>query len=144
MRFTRQAYLKPETVTDEMAYEYMKCHWYHDEDWTDFNIIADAIPVDVELMADYLVNNAGCIDSTQCYPESRDIEQHIEELAVKWRRLPAKEKDKRHMAYKNNLISSFIIKGPGFKHNRFFFFIRQFLIYSFCNKRNKGMKHYEA
>lgn len=84
----------------EEAHEYMK-QWVREEGFDDLGIMYWA--GDTELLAHSLVE-AGAIDSQNCYPEFKDIEEFIESLSDKFRKLTQESKSKRiHEAFKNTV-----------------------------------------
>lgn len=64
-------------ITDEEIHEYLKNHWYHDEEWTDFNL---AIDEGYTEYAAYLIKSAGAIDSSACCDWTKPIERAIEKM----------------------------------------------------------------
>lgn len=70
--------------------------WINEEKWDAMQCMANAASVGcpdaLEHMADYLMST-GCIDSTQCYSDAKTLEQDVESLARKFRKISKKRQD---------------------------------------------------
>lgn len=71
-------------------------NWVNKEDWDALQCILNAAivgcPDALEYAADYICNT-GAIDSKSCYEYARTLEQDIELLAARYRKLSKKRKD---------------------------------------------------
>jgi hypothetical protein len=75
-------------ITLDEMHEYIKL-WYHDEQWTDFNMAWDSGYTDLAL---YLISSAGAIDSKNCYEDAKPVERAIERRLKKYiRKMQAKD-----------------------------------------------------
>ena len=70
-------------------------NWINQEDWDDMQCMANAAivgcPDALEYMADHLMGT-GAIDSRHCYEYARTLEQDVELLAKRFRKLSKKRK----------------------------------------------------
>jgi hypothetical protein len=71
----------------ELAHDYIKAHWYHDENWTDLNIMLDE--GDTEMACEYMLGT-GAIDSTQCLDDAVEAEKLVEQIGRAYRELSRK------------------------------------------------------
>lgn len=93
----------PVSVEDcERAHSYVSSHWRDCEGWDSINIMLDG--GDVEMLCDYIVNT-GCIDPDACYPNCRELETIVLQLADNWNALTQKEQDKRHREVFTNIAT---------------------------------------
>jgi len=81
---------EPEAIIHYMS------QWIKEDEWDDMQCMANAAivgcPDALEHMADHLAGT-GCIDSKSCYEYARTLEQDIELLAKRYRKLSKKRKD---------------------------------------------------
>lgn len=86
----------------DRAHGYMGV-WVQTENWDDLAVML--MEGDTELAAHHLVG-AGAIDSKRCYLDAIEVEQAIELLAKRFRRLTQKQQSKRYDAvFKGCLIA---------------------------------------
>jgi len=87
--------------TEQDALDYME-KWIDSDQWQDITIMYDYS--ETEMLAEYLVS-AGAINSKLCYEHDKEIEQYIEKMAKKFKKLSNKKQQK----YYNTLFKDTLI-----------------------------------
>lgn len=87
----------------EQAHEYMQ-GWVQEEKWDDLAVML--MEGDTELAAHHLVESGG-IDSKNCYEDAKELEQAIELMAKRFRKLGNRARGNRYdSVFKGCLVAS--------------------------------------